>query len=169
MGKSTENTDFENICDPGPNVEPAVEHLATYIKSRLQNEILTTSIAQEIEADGNKKKRRKKGSGERQWRNKGRGESVRREGVRRARLMKPRMKPVWLVSKMIINACCICLIYSRLGKTAVNSAEMTEKYLTFDVTLLSTKNKAFLLSLTKIIYILWLKYFHQCVGMELTN
>ena len=30
MGKSTENTDFENICDPGPNVEPAVEHLATY-------------------------------------------------------------------------------------------------------------------------------------------
>ena len=44
----------------------AVEHLATYIKSRLQNEILTTSIAQEIEAERNKKKRRKKGSGERQ-------------------------------------------------------------------------------------------------------
>ena len=40
----------------GPNVEPAVEHVATYIKSRLQNEILTASIAQEIEADGNKKK-----------------------------------------------------------------------------------------------------------------
>ena len=40
-----------------PNVEPAVEHVATYIKSRLQNEILyTASIAQEIEADGNKKK-----------------------------------------------------------------------------------------------------------------
>ena len=42
-----------------PNVEPAVEHLATYIKSRLQNEILyTASIAQEIEADENKKKKR---------------------------------------------------------------------------------------------------------------
>ena len=42
-----------------PNVEPAVEHVATYIKSRLQNEILyTASIAQEIEADGNKKKKR---------------------------------------------------------------------------------------------------------------
>ena len=40
----------------GPHVEPAVEHVATYIKSRLQNEILTASIAQEIEADGNKKK-----------------------------------------------------------------------------------------------------------------
>ena len=40
----------------GPNVEAAVEHVATYIKSRLQNEILTASIAQEIEADGNKKK-----------------------------------------------------------------------------------------------------------------
>ena len=38
----------------GPHVEPAVEHVATYIKSRLQNEILTASIAQEIEADGNK-------------------------------------------------------------------------------------------------------------------
>ena len=38
-----------------PNVEPAVEHVATCIKSRLQNEILyTASIAQEIEADGNK-------------------------------------------------------------------------------------------------------------------
>ena len=42
-----------------PNVAPAVEHVATYIKSRLQNEILyTASIAQEIEADGNKKKKR---------------------------------------------------------------------------------------------------------------
>ena len=41
----------------GPNVEPAVEHVVTYIKSRLQNEILTASIAQEIEADGNKKKK----------------------------------------------------------------------------------------------------------------
>ena len=42
-----------------PNVEPAVEHVATYIKSRLQNEILyTASIAQEIEADANKKKKR---------------------------------------------------------------------------------------------------------------
>ena len=41
----------------GPNVEPAVEHVATYIKSRLQNEILTASIAQEIEADGNKNKK----------------------------------------------------------------------------------------------------------------
>ena len=41
-----------------PNVEPAVEHVAIYIKSRLQNEILySASIAQEIEADGNKKKR----------------------------------------------------------------------------------------------------------------
>ena len=39
-----------------PNVVPAVEHVATYIKSRLQNEILTASIAQEIEADGNLKK-----------------------------------------------------------------------------------------------------------------
>ena len=71
-----------------PNVEPAVQQVATYIKSKLQNEILTASIAQEIEADGNKK-RRQKGSGERQWRNKGKGERVRREGVRRARLMKP--------------------------------------------------------------------------------
>ena len=35
------------------------------IKSRLQNEILTASIAQEIEEDGNKN-RRQKGSGERQ-------------------------------------------------------------------------------------------------------
>ena len=35
-------------------------------KSRLQNEILTASIAQEIEEDGNKN-RRQKGSGERQW------------------------------------------------------------------------------------------------------
>ena len=44
-----------------PNVETAVEHLATYIKSRLQNEILyTASIAQEIEADGNKKKEDRK-------------------------------------------------------------------------------------------------------------
>ena len=43
-----------------PNVAPAVEHVATYIKSRLQNEILyTASIAQEIEADGNKKEDRK--------------------------------------------------------------------------------------------------------------
>ena len=41
----------------GPHVEPAVEHVATYIKSRLQNEILTASIAQEIEADGNKQKK----------------------------------------------------------------------------------------------------------------
>ena len=42
-----------------PNVAPAVEHVATYVKSRLQNEILyTASIAQEIEADGNKKKKR---------------------------------------------------------------------------------------------------------------
>ena len=42
-----------------PNVAPAVEHVATYIKSRLQNEILyTASIAQEIEADGNKEKKR---------------------------------------------------------------------------------------------------------------
>ena len=50
-----------------PNVAPAVEHVATYIKSRLQNEILyTASIAQEIEADGNKKKRGQKGSSERQ-------------------------------------------------------------------------------------------------------
>ena len=32
-----------------------IEHVATYIKSRLQNEILTASIAQEIEEDGNKK------------------------------------------------------------------------------------------------------------------
>ena len=31
-----------------------------------------------------------------------------------------------------------------------NGAEMTEKYLTMDVTLLSRQNKAFLLSLTKI-------------------
>ena len=31
-----------------------------------------------------------------------------------------------------------------------NGAEMTEKYLTMDVTLLSRKHKAFLLSLTKI-------------------
>ena len=35
------------------------------IKSRLQNKILTASIAQEIEEDGNKN-RRQKGSGERQ-------------------------------------------------------------------------------------------------------
>ena len=42
-----------------PNVAPAVEQVATYIKSRLQKEILyTASIAQEIEADGNKKKKR---------------------------------------------------------------------------------------------------------------
>ena len=39
-----------------PKVEPAVEHVATYIKSGSQNEILTASIAQEIEADGNLKK-----------------------------------------------------------------------------------------------------------------
>ena len=59
--ESTENTDLTRS-----NVEPAVEHVATYIKSRLQNEILTASIAQEIEVDVNKKKRRQKGSGERQ-------------------------------------------------------------------------------------------------------
>ena len=47
-------------------------------KSRLQNEILTASIAQESEEDGNKN-RTQKGSGERQWRNKGKGERVRRE------------------------------------------------------------------------------------------
>ena len=35
------------------------------IKSKLQNEMLTASIAQEIEEDGNKN-RRQKGSGERQ-------------------------------------------------------------------------------------------------------
>ena len=62
------------------NVEPAVEHVATYIKSRLQNEILTASIAQEIEEAGNKNSRQK-GSGERQRGNKGKGERVRREGV----------------------------------------------------------------------------------------
>ena len=56
MGKSTENTDLENICRTRPNVEPAVEQVATYIKSGSQNEILTASIAQEIEADGNLKK-----------------------------------------------------------------------------------------------------------------
>ena len=48
-----------------PNVEPAVEHVATYIKPRLQNEILTASISQEIEEDGNKN-RRQKGRRERQ-------------------------------------------------------------------------------------------------------
>ena len=48
-----------------PNVEPAVEHVAPYIKSRLQNEILTASVAQEIEEAGNKN-RTQKGSGERQ-------------------------------------------------------------------------------------------------------
>ena len=48
-----------------PNVEPAVEHVALYIKSRLQNEILTASVAQEIEEAGNKN-RTQKGSGERQ-------------------------------------------------------------------------------------------------------
>ena len=47
-------------------------------KSRLQNEILTASIAQEIEEEGNIN-RRQKGSGKRQWRNKGKGERVRRE------------------------------------------------------------------------------------------
>ena len=31
------------------------------------------------------------------------------------------MRPVSLVSKMIMNAWCMCLTYSRLGKTAVNS------------------------------------------------
>ena len=41
-----------------PNVEPAVEHVATYIKSKLQKEIRTASIAQEIEAGENKKKRK---------------------------------------------------------------------------------------------------------------
>ena len=56
MGKSTENTDLENICRTRPNVEPAVEQVTTYIKSGSQNEILTASIAQEIEADGNLKK-----------------------------------------------------------------------------------------------------------------
>ena len=58
--ESTENTDLTRS-----NVEPAVEHVATYIKSRLQNEILTASIAQEIEEADNKN-RRQKGSGERQ-------------------------------------------------------------------------------------------------------
>ena len=38
-----------------PNVEPAVEHVATNVKSRLLNWILNASIAQEIDADGNKK------------------------------------------------------------------------------------------------------------------
>ena len=47
-------------------------------KSRLQNEILTASIAQEIEEEGNIN-RRQKGSGKLQWRNKGKGERVRRE------------------------------------------------------------------------------------------
>ena len=58
--ESTENTDLTRST-----VEPAVEHVATYIKSRLQNEILTASIAQEIEEADNKN-RRQKGSGERQ-------------------------------------------------------------------------------------------------------
>ena len=52
-----------------------------------------------------------------------------------------------------------------------NGAEMTEKYLTIDVTLLSRENKEFLLSLTidDLRYILWLKFFYQCVEVELAN
>ena len=48
-----------------------------------------------------------------------------------------------------------------------NGAEMTEKYLTMDVTLLSSKKKQFFCRWRK--YILWLKYFHQCIEMELTD
>ena len=115
MGKSTENTDLENTCDQ-------TECWTSYIKSRLQNEILTASIAQEIEEAGNKN-RTQKGSGERQWRNKGKGERVREEGRSLpSTFNEAMMRPVWLVSKMIMNAWCMCSsIYSRLGKTAVNS------------------------------------------------
>ena len=42
-----------------------LKDVAPYTKSRLQNEILTASVAQEIEEAGNKN-RTQKGSGERQ-------------------------------------------------------------------------------------------------------
>ena len=50
------------------------------IKSRLKNEILTASIAQEIEEDGNKAESRKEAENANEE-NKGKGERVRREGV----------------------------------------------------------------------------------------
>ena len=50
------------------------------IKSRLKNEILTASIAQEIEEDGNKTGSRKEAANANEE-NKGKGERVRREGV----------------------------------------------------------------------------------------
>ena len=65
MGKSTENTDLENTCDQTECRTSCRTRGNLAIKSRLQNEILTASIAQEIEEAGNKN-RRQKGSGERQ-------------------------------------------------------------------------------------------------------
>ena len=50
------------------------------IRSRLKNEILTASIAQEIEEDGNKSESRKEAENANKE-NKGKGERVRREGV----------------------------------------------------------------------------------------
>ena len=50
------------------------------IRSRLKNEILTASIAQEIEEDGNKSESRKEVENANEE-NKGKGERVRREGV----------------------------------------------------------------------------------------
>ena len=50
------------------------------IRSRLKNEILTASIAQEIEEDGNKAESRKEAENANEE-NKGKGERVRREGV----------------------------------------------------------------------------------------
>ena len=93
----------------GPHVEPAVEHVATYIKSRLQNEILTASIAQEIEADGNKKK-----EAERKRRTPMKKQGERRKGEEGRSLTSTfnevMIRPVCLVSKMIMNAWCMCLI-----------------------------------------------------------
>ena len=93
----------------GPNVEPAVEHVATYIKSRLQNEILTASIAQEIEGDGNKKK-----EAERKRRTPMKKQGERRKGEEGRSLTSTfnevMIRPVCLVSKMIMNAWCMCLI-----------------------------------------------------------
>ena len=50
------------------------------IRSRLKNEILTSSIAQEIEEDGNKSESRKEADNANEE-NKGKGERVRSEGV----------------------------------------------------------------------------------------
>ena len=71
------------------------------IKSRLQNKILTASIAQEIEEDG------KRGTPMKKQRERRKGEEGR---SLTSTFNEAMMRPVCLVLKMIMNVWCRCLI-----------------------------------------------------------